>query len=501
MFKKIIAFLISISLAYAPIAIAQEAPPYPGWTRIMGQNGHPSWIGPSAFQRTQSAAANANTLWAQATAANKGGAAFTTTVKLGFGAGEAAVISRGLVTSAGLFSTFRAIMGGPVGLGLTAVMVAPAVIDWLMTDKTRFAPVGSEKQFEKLEETGGTCAGTACYQYQFNFGGVITPWADSPSAAWAIWIAAKPDRTSGGWTYSTQNKGCDGSVCKFTTTSTQGTGSPSVGPESSATALSRSVPKDTVSVKWVPKTIEDIRASMENIPVLLPVINAFIHAGASVPIAYAPGGTTGPASVSTVPVISTTVGPVDTTVTSTTTKSTLTYDLASSPSPGASGEPVPMVPRVSSSTNTETVTTVTNNSTGNTTTTTTNTNLPVPSPSPEPSPDTPDLCALHPEIVACASVDEVDMCKKYPESLACKKTDEPEVPDLEEIEKPITFLPDTGWGPSTGSCPAPRPLSSAAGAAFTFQPYCDFMSAIRPVLVGVAWFSGAMILVGANRKD
>ena len=93
------------------------------------------------------------------------------------------------------------------------------------------------------------------------------------------------------------------------------------------------------------------------------------------------------------------------------------------------------------------------------------------------------------------------MCKRHPEAIACMKTDEPEVPDLEKLEKPITFTPDGGWGGTGGSCPAPRHLVSGTGADFSFQPFCDFMTALRPVFVGVAWLAGAMILIGANRKE
>ena len=97
--------------------------------------------------------------------------------------------------------------------------------------------------------------------------------------------------------------------------------------------------------------------------------------------------------------------------------------------------------------------------------------------------------------------EDKDPCTENPDRVGCMKTDEPEVPDLETEEKSITFTPDSGWNGGSGSCPAPRNLVSVAGAQFSFQPYCDFLTGIRPVLIAVAWLTGAMILIGANRRD
>jgi len=95
--------------------------------------------------------------------------------------------------------------------------------------------------------------------------------------------------------------------------------------------------------------------------------------------------------------------------------------------------------------------------------------------------DIPDLCVDHPEIIACQQLN----------------FDTPPPDQIQTKDKEISIAPDSGWGGGGGSCPAPRHLS-VANADFTFQPYCDFFSGIRPVVVALAWLGAAMILMGAR---
>jgi len=40
----------------------------------------------------------------------------------------------------------------------------------------------------------------------------------------------------------------------------------------------------------------------------------------------------------------------------------------------------------------------------------------------------------------------------------------------------------------------------SSGVLISFEPYCDFMSGIRPVVIAVAWLSAALILLGFGGK-
>lgn len=95
--------------------------------------------------------------------------------------------------------------------------------------------------------------------------------------------------------------------------------------------------------------------------------------------------------------------------------------------------------------------------------------------------------------------EQIDFCLKNPDVLACAKPelDTPESEPLEDIEKPLTFTPDTGWAGGAGFCPAPRHLPGA-NVDFEFDMVCDFMTGIRPVVLAVAALVGGMILIGAR---
>jgi hypothetical protein len=88
------------------------------------------------------------------------------------------------------------------------------------------------------------------------------------------------------------------------------------------------------------------------------------------------------------------------------------------------------------------------------------------------------------------------LCDLYPDILACQKLDEAKDTTLETKDKAVTITPDSGWGSGGGSCPAGRTLSH--GAVYSFQPLCDFASGVKPVLIAVAWFGAALLLIGAK---
>lgn len=61
-------------------------------------------------------------------------------------------------------------------------------------------------------------------------------------------------------------------------------------------------------------------------------------------------------------------------------------------------------------------------------------------------------------------------------------------------EKLLTITRNQGWGPSSGSCPAPRVIylaSAGRSFEFSFKPLCDFANGIRPLVIALSWISAA----------
>lgn len=110
------------------------------------------------------------------------------------------------------------------------------------------------------------------------------------------------------------------------------------------------------------------------------------------------------------------------------------------------------------------------------------------------------LCDQYPGIAACAPAatqeDKNKFCDENPDVLGCKKIDVPDVPEMKAESKDISITPDSGWGESGGHCPAPRKLSKSE---ISFQPYCDFASGVRPVVIAVAWLTAAGMLLGLGK--
>lgn len=97
--------------------------------------------------------------------------------------------------------------------------------------------------------------------------------------------------------------------------------------------------------------------------------------------------------------------------------------------------------------------------------------------------------------------DKLDPCKRNPDILACQKYGEiKEPPKLGEQLIPMDIRPY--GGASAGSCPAPRQVSFfGRPLSISYQPICDFATMIRPLIIGLAYLSAALIFVGAARRD
>jgi hypothetical protein len=96
----------------------------------------------------------------------------------------------------------------------------------------------------------------------------------------------------------------------------------------------------------------------------------------------------------------------------------------------------------------------------------------------------------------------VDLCAEHPEILACQKLDEPSSEELPTRSPSISITPDTGWGADNASCPLARHvIVNGRDIPIPFDLVCTFMSGIRPVLITVAWLIAAMLVVGAVRSN
>jgi len=91
----------------------------------------------------------------------------------------------------------------------------------------------------------------------------------------------------------------------------------------------------------------------------------------------------------------------------------------------------------------------------------------------------PDICQLHPNIVACQTLGDLD-----PVSIPNQNV-------------PLSITPDSGWSTGLGACPAPQTFTVLGYSySLSWSAYCTFASGIRPVIIGLAWLSAAFIFFG-----
>jgi hypothetical protein len=89
-------------------------------------------------------------------------------------------------------------------------------------------------------------------------------------------------------------------------------------------------------------------------------------------------------------------------------------------------------------------------------------------------------------------------CDKYPDSVGCASLGDVVGNEGGEL---TTETPDIGidsnssWG--SGSCPSPKQLNLliSGGKSWSYQPVCDFMGYMRPVLISFGWLIAAGIVL------
>lgn len=93
--------------------------------------------------------------------------------------------------------------------------------------------------------------------------------------------------------------------------------------------------------------------------------------------------------------------------------------------------------------------------------------------------------------------DQRDLCEKYPDIIACQKLEAPE----DNVKLPVkevdfNFAPESGYAGSA-VCPPPIVVSVAGETiSISWQPFCDSLNMIRPMMLAMAWLMAAFILIG-----
>lgn len=118
-----------------------------------------------------------------------------------------------------------------------------------------------------------------------------------------------------------------------------------------------------------------------------------------------------------------------------------------------------------------------------------------PDPNAPPDPDAPPKDQPKPE-------EQQSLCEKHPDIVACAKLGSIGPDVINNEQKAMEITPDTGYGPSNGSCPAPRTATIMGKAiSMPFDLICQFADAIRPIVIGFAWLAAAMTFFGFSRRD
>lgn len=93
--------------------------------------------------------------------------------------------------------------------------------------------------------------------------------------------------------------------------------------------------------------------------------------------------------------------------------------------------------------------------------------------------------------------DKANICDSNPEAAACQKLDVPTQEDPQSKSIPVTLTPVAVGG--SGACPADVALPR--GASWSWKPYCDFATGIKPVVLGLAWVMAGLIIFYGRKED
>jgi hypothetical protein len=445
---------VQVASAQTPVGDAYLAG-LNGFTRTLGASGQAIYIAPAVI--------DAKTIGSSfVQAASAGGAVVSSTASLPFGSASAGVALKGVATGAAVFNTFKTILGGPVGIGVTALSLTPALVDWLLAGDARFSP-GKPGEVER--RVPGNCpVGAICTQFTMQPSTI--KYTDSTAQGVCDQVAAK---------YASINeamyRGAKGTAITEAQCSID-----SPYPYGNLVTLPIGKVSGFIPDKvWVPATIEEIRAQMEKTPSTTAAINALISKGGSIPISYAPGAAPdvgvklSAPSVTEVPVVERVVSGDPSSPAVTTTTKTVKTDLTTGTTADpATGQLLPSVTGVT------TASTVTNTCVGTSACSSVTSTTNAPAKAVEPTPDP---------------------CKENPNRVGCMETDQP-TQDIPKTSKDVTYAPESHFG--GGSCPADKMLILHGGQSvkvFDWASACGYVSGyFRPLLLAIAAFVALMIL-------
>lgn len=114
--------------------------------------------------------------------------------------------------------------------------------------------------------------------------------------------------------------------------------------------------------------------------------------------------------------------------------------------------------------------------------------------------DSRSFCDENPKSFVCTGEGGDDMCSKAENKnlAACTDLGNPEDTQGDLATKPfqLTAIPTVAFAASN-TCPSS--INLPHGAVFTFEPICDAMGWLRPIVLAMAWLSAGLIVVGALR--
>jgi len=87
-------------------------------------------------------------------------------------------------------------------------------------------------------------------------------------------------------------------------------------------------------------------------------------------------------------------------------------------------------------------------------------------------------------------------CDKYPNSVGCSELgDVPAAELLTTQDVPLSLSPSS-WG--SGTCPVPKQwnLNLSPGQTFDYQPTCDFLTYLKPILLAIGWMIAGYTVLG-----
>lgn len=357
------------------------------------------------------------------------GVKVTQSAALPVGAGVANTALAGLITPLGVLATAGTILGSPVVATVSAFVLLPGVLDWLLQVDARPASSSSPKLYEVRDIDGSVCP-------------AIAPEGSPPVSS--NYTNIRWFRTSPGAVFNNGQINNTGQCVYGYAWNFSPDGGATQYPQNNQMATRPSQPP---SDDWIPADYSDFSQRLSGVPVSTALINSLLDAGYTFPL---DGQTvTGPATVSAPPVSnsSTTINNAGDSITTTNTTNTVsnqTYNNSPSPS-------------VTSSTTTTTTTNVHNNTTNTNISNTTSTeNKPDKDPSPEEDLSFSDSSL--PELPKLYERSYPDgMSGVWDEKIAGIKA----APLFSLVGK---LMPDLG---STGSCPSwPLPLEFASWASF-----------------------------------